>query len=149
MLKCKWSPFFLSVQKFREWITLFGCIHVANNNCCVITFALIINSSHLSVYVSHVTVLFNLYQENESSIESAWPLQQNKNTVRCICFPFHLFRHVKTNTGNHTFASRIARILMCRYCCHVHQRIVCDSLTVYSLSVNGVMVTTFLKSIKS
>ena len=39
-LKCKWPPFFLSIQTFDWWITLVGCINVVNNNCCVITFAL-------------------------------------------------------------------------------------------------------------
>jgi len=48
-------------------------------------------------------------------------LQQNKNTVSCIFSPIHLFRHFKTNKENYTFSPRIARILMCRYCVHVHQ----------------------------
>ena len=35
--KMQMAPFFLSIQKFGWWITLFGCINVATNNCCVIT----------------------------------------------------------------------------------------------------------------
>jgi len=43
-----------TVQKFGWWMTLLVCIHVSNNSCCVIKFALFINSgirsSQLSVY---------------------------------------------------------------------------------------------------
>ena len=62
---------------------------------------------------------------------------------------FICLRHFKTHTWNYTFSPRIARILMCCYCVHVHQWLVLNSLTVYSiLSANDVMVATFLKSIK-
>jgi len=56
--------------------------------------------------------------------------------IKCKWPPFFSrhFRHVKTYKGNHTLAQRIARILvMCRYCFHVHQWIVLDSLTVFSI----------------
>ena len=46
-------------------------------------------SSQLSVYRLFRTFIFSfyLYRENQSSPESAWHLQQNKNTVRCIFSP--------------------------------------------------------------
>ena len=50
-------------------------------------------SSQLSVYRLFGTFTFSLYlyRENESnSPESAWPLQQNKNTVPCISSPVSL-----------------------------------------------------------
>ena len=79
------------------------------------------------------TISFYLYRENESSPESA---------LTCLDMLTH------THIWNYTFAPRVSCILMCRYCFHVHQWLVCDSLTVYSLSADDVMVTTFLKSIK-
>ena len=46
-------------------------------------------SSQLLVYrlFRTFTFWFYLYRENQSSPESAWPLQQYKNTVRCIFSP--------------------------------------------------------------
>ena len=62
-----------------------------------------------------------------------------KTLFAVFLLPFHLFTHFKTDTGNYTFAPRIARMLMCRYCFHVHHW-----MFAASPSVNDVMVTTFL-----
>ena len=118
--KCKWPPSFLSIQKCDWWITLFGCINVANKESCLITFVLFVKWRKNSIPVISISSgTFYLYRWNESSLELTWPLQQNKNTVGCIVFSFHLFRQFKTHKGNHTLL--IARILMYRYCFHVHQ----------------------------
>jgi len=52
--------------------------------------------------------------------------------------PVHLFRHGKIDTGNYTFAPRIARILMCRYCFHVNQwMFVANSLCIRCVSTTS------------
>ena len=106
---------------FGWWITSFGRINLAYNTCCVI---------QLSIYrMFHtLTVSFYLYQLNESRLDL-----YNKTLSAGVFLPFHLFRHFKTHKRNFTFSPRISRILMCRYCVHVQQWIVWDSLTVYSI----------------
>ena len=37
LLKWKWPPFFVSIQKNCWWITMFSCINVANNSVIIFT----------------------------------------------------------------------------------------------------------------
>jgi len=125
LLKCKWPPFFLSIQKFGRWITLFGCINVANNSGCVITFALFIKwkeqlePSYQSV-ICFTRLLFHSIYIDKMKVALSWPDLYNKiNTLSAVFFlPF---RHLKTHKGNHTSAPCNARILVCLYCVHVYQ----------------------------
>ena len=111
---------------------MFGSINVANNSCCVIAFALfgkLWNNSIVVFSLSSVCHVncFVLFILIKMKVALSWPLQQNKKTVGCIFLPFNLF----------TFAPLITRILMCHYCIHVHQLIVCDSLTVYLILIDS------------
>ena len=151
-LKCKWPPFFPSIQKFGWWISLFGCINVASNNCCVITFALFVKyrNNFIPVWVICLIVCFprwlfrSIYIAKTKVTLSQFELYNKIKILFAVLFlPFHLFRHFKTDTGNYTFAHCSYPNVPLLFACPSMN--VCGSLTVYSLSVNDVMGTTFFK----
>ena len=124
----------------------FGCINVANNNYCVITFALFVkrkeqlHPSYPSI-VCFTRLLFpSIYITKTKVALSRFDLYNKMKTLFAVfILLFHLFRHFRTDTGNYIFAPGIAGILMCRYCVHAHQWM----FVAHSLCIHWVPMTSW------
>ena len=126
MLKYKWPSFFLSIQKFGRWMTLFGSITVSTSSWHVNKFCIIykIKESFHPSYQSIVcfaSLLFRSIYIDKTKVDIVDVIFTTTKTLYADFVSHFIYLDILRHKREIPFSPRIVLILMYRYCVHVHQ----------------------------